>query len=791
MIPAYEFISGWFFYEQFSVRSPRFCDWGPAVSLLRRFRKRGQDAKEPTDRDAPIQVDLLQLDTNPELPEPVHQPTVHEIESLLENVRDSYDVALGPAGIFLFQEVPGQANAFYVSGSMVHTLGWATQRFSAAGFFQSIVHPEDQPLLFSTRDSTQVIDLTVDPDRTSIPIGHRQSIRIRDQHDQWRHFELRELTQNVAHAPQSRSGALIEVRNPFALHRQTDQFHELFELDAAAKFLLSFSNPEDPTSLMINTMNSAAAKLFRVEPSATVDQPLDTVFRETSSQLFRSALFDVFHTSNIMSAERMLLPEIPNTYVDLRVTRLHDGTLAMTLTDVTQTVAIEEQLRYQASHDPLTGLPGSALFESRVTHALEQLKSQESLALILIDIRDLSRVNETEGVHVGDQLLRAIGARLIRDVPGLASVSRLHGSHFTAVTLPASTQVCIERAHAIKETLEQAFFVNDTTVRIDPAIGVALGPLHGETYRSLMKATRLALDDSLRSDGQFAVYQESNESYSLKDLTLITELRTAIANNELTLKYQPVMSLTQDRVVTVEATPAWNNPARDPQLPRALIRLAEQSGLIHSLSHWLITEVGRATVVIDQQDLPVQVSVTLSVETVLQESTLAVIQALSQSGNFAPRRLQIHLTEGEIPHDTERLKQSLQLLAKLGVTFYLSDFGTAYTSLQTFVDLPISGIVMTPELLVNSEVSGNFEMLQATIDHAHDHGLIVWMPDVQTVEQLESLAMLKSDLVQGPIISEPLSPTDLVERVRQIDAANTGWRRAYAVHAPQGRGNSH
>lgn len=753
------------------------------MNLLRRFKR-----KTPEQR--PVQVDLLQLESNPHVPKPVQEPAVQELETLLHHVRDSYDSALGPAGIFLFQEIAGHPNAFHVSGSMVHALGWATQRFATPGFFTSIVHPEDQPLLFSTNDATTVIDLTEDAPGPNIPVGHSQSIRILDVHEQWRHFELRELSQTGSTAPETRSGALIEVRNPMALQQQTEQFHELFELDSSAKLLLAFNNPEDPQTLAITAMNRAAAKLFRIDHSTPVARPLDSVFRETSSQLFRSALFDVYHTGNIMTAERMLLPEIPNTYVDLRVARLQDGTLALTLTDVTQSVAIEEQLRYQASHDPLTGLPGSAIFESRVSHALEQLKGDDALALILIDIRDLPRINQTEGVHVGDQLLRSIGARLIRDVPGLASVSRLHGSHFTAVTLPASAQVCLDRAHAIKESLSQPFHVNDATIRVDPAVGVALGPQHGETYRSLLKATRLALDDSLRSKDQFAVYHEANESYSLKDLSLISELRSAIANNELTLNYQPVVSLTQERVVSVEALPAWNNPERDQQLPRALIRLAEQSGLIHSLSHWLISEVGRATVAVERQGAPVQVSVTLSVESVMQESTIALIQALSQSGDFAPQRLQIHLTEGEIPHDTERLKQTLQLLAQLGVTFYLSEFGTAYTSLQTFIDLPISGIAITSDLLLNAEASGNYEMLHATIDHAHEHGLIVWVPEVQSLDQLESLSVLKSDLVQGPIISEPLAPHDLVDRIREIDAANVGWRRAYASNGGAGRDDS-
>ena len=231
-------------------------------------------------------------------------------------------------------------------------------------------------------------------------------------------------------------GSLIDVTADEAIRRTWRRFAELVERDPVGCLVLEFLDPTDPETLVIRAANRAAHAMSAWSRGGR-RHPAGVVLGPASAQLIRSAVFDVSHTGEPMTAERLSLTEVRGTYLDLRVDRLADGTIGMVVTDVTGTAALEERLRHQASHDALTGLPNRSLFEERLAGAVAEVTADAPAALILVDIDRLRDVNESHGLHIGDQLLVEVGRRLVREVRGASIVSRIDGDEFAVLTMPS------------------------------------------------------------------------------------------------------------------------------------------------------------------------------------------------------------------------------------------------------------------------------------------------------------------------------------------------------------------
>ncbi|MFM7068833.1 MAG: diguanylate cyclase domain-containing protein, partial [Actinomycetes bacterium] len=361
-------------------------------------------------------------------------------EAELSRTRAAYDAALSESGVILFNQVAPGHDGHHVSPSMGTILGWEPTAFTAAGTLRALVHPDDLPALaavlppsgmpnpFGIESNGPLIDLTESGTPAPAPVLVPDPVvRFRGADGKWHHLQVR-VTATAAHG--GARGSLFDVTVEEHARITERRMFELVDRSPAASMVMEFTDPSDPDTLVLRAGNRSARRMLNLERRAVNGTPLSDLFGHATCQLIRSALFDVAHTGQTLTAERLTLAELPSTHLDLRVDRLSDGTLGVTITDVTHTVAIEDRLRHQASHDALTGLPNRALFEERVASVMTAADARGTVALVLVDIDQLREVNESLGLLVGDQLIVEIAQRITRDIQGLAVVSRVGGDEF-------------------------------------------------------------------------------------------------------------------------------------------------------------------------------------------------------------------------------------------------------------------------------------------------------------------------------------------------------------------------
>jgi len=723
----------------------------------------------------------------------------------LDAVRGDYDDALAAAGVVLVQQVAPGIDRYHVSRSVTAVLGWDPTAFLRDGALRSVVHPADlptfdehlpvgptdpvDPWVDATVDDATVIDLTGRPTtagaapgtvrpahRGQLPPGEpAPAVRFRSAAGQWRHLQLRVTAPRGPQEPLRAS--LVDVTAEEHARVASRRFAELVEHDPSACMVLEFLDRSDLTSLVIRSANRAAHRMFDLDRRVVDGTPIGEVLGEASAQLIRHALFDVCHTGQSMTAERLSLGEVRGTYLDLRVDRLSDGTLGMTVTDVTGTVALEERLRHQASHDALTGLPDRALLEERLGSAVAAATPDAPLALVVVDIARLRELNEHLGLHLGDQLLVEIGRRLVREVRGAAVVSRLGGDEFAVLTLKCtSVGEARERAAAVREVLSRPFDVNGELVECRTDIGVALAPAHAEDGRGLLRAAQDALDVAKRDGSGYAVYEPSGEPTSISRLSLLAELRQGLANQDLELHYQPVVDLRTGRVAKVEAVLRWQADSAPSRLPLEFLELAEQSGLIRPLTRWVVGEVARAARHLAELSSPLVVAADLSARNLLDTEVEAFLTHLIGSGELPVDLVEVELAETELMDDPGRSEEAIARLHGAGLRFVVDEFGTGYTSLSTMQQLAVDGLKIDASFVsAITRDPSDAAIVRSTVELAHEVGLVVAADGVTDVETLSMLASFGCDLAQGPHLSGAVTLDELPRRVAELEAAVRGW----------------
>jgi diguanylate cyclase (GGDEF)-like protein/PAS domain S-box-containing protein len=432
--------------------------------------------------------------------------------------------------------------------------------------------------------------------------------------------------------------------------------------------------------------------------------------------------------------------------------------------DVSERREADARIRFLAEHDVLTGLPNRVLFAERLREALAPERLRRMVAVHCLDLDDFKGVNDSLGHPVGDQLLVAAATRMAATLRAGDVLARLGGDEF-AVIQPdiAGPEEAAETAARIVQALARPFRIAGYTLRSGGSVGTALAPLHGMTAEALLQRADIALYRAKAGGrGRSMLFTADQEERLVERRRLEEDLHEAIQGGQMMLAYQPKFRLRDGGLDGVEALLRWQHPERGWIPPGLFIPVAEETGLIHRMTRFVLDEACRQALRWRAQGLEVPVAVNLSAsEFGAGQGTRLVQEALEATGGD-PRLLEVEVTEGVFLRKAERAAAEVAALRRLGVRVALDDFGTGYSSLGYLQHLPFDVIKVDRQFVDRIEEAGpSLHIVDAVIRLAHGLSAKVVAEGVERRGQLQALAALGCDQAQGFLLSRPLAPEAL------------------------------
>lgn len=438
--------------------------------------------------------------------------------------------------------------------------------------------------------------------------------------------------------------------------------------------------------------------------------------------------------------------------------------------DVTERKRAEEALQHLALYDALTDLPNRTLLNDRLRQAvLTARREQKPLALLLIDLDYFKNVNDSLGHSTGDRLLQQVAQRFRGSFRASDTVGRLGGDEFAVVLPAADGPVAALVSTKLLASLEEPFQVEDHQLTISASIGISLYPAHGEDGETLLRHADVAMYAAKNRRNTFTLYDLDQDQHNLSRLALVNDLRSALENERLVLYYQPKLRITTGQMVGVEALARWPHPQLGLLLPEQFIPVAEQTGLIKSLTLWA---TGSA---LDQWrqwqavGLDLTVSVNLSPASLQDPDLAETLRELLERYQAPPGVLTLDVSEGALMADPDRTLEALARVSRLGVRIALDDFGRGVSSLSHLKRLPAHEMKIDRSFIVDlPRDEKGVAMVRSLIELGHNLGLNVLAVGVEDRATWELLAGLGCDEAQGNLLAPPVPPGDLLRRLADL-----------------------
>ncbi|MFQ5488864.1 MAG: putative bifunctional diguanylate cyclase/phosphodiesterase [Gammaproteobacteria bacterium] len=437
-----------------------------------------------------------------------------------------------------------------------------------------------------------------------------------------------------------------------------------------------------------------------------------------------------------------------------------------------QTANLESQANYHTTHDGLTELPNRVLFSDRAQQALASAQRDKyPVAILMLGLHDFKEINTTLGHYNGDRLLKHVAARLTSVVRGSDTVARLGGDEF-GILLPriGDQQDGSKLGQKLIRALEMPFELDGLSIGIQASIGIALHPLHGGDADTLLQRAHVAMNAARKNNSGIMNYEEDLDQHSPQRLTLMGELRQAIARDELLLHFQPKVDIHRQRLTGVEALVRWQHKQHGLIGPDEFIPLAERTGLIKPLTQWVLKQALRQQRSWLESGMDIGIAINLSAQSLLDQDLPDMLAGMLASYEVPHQRLTLEITESAMMQDPQRTQEILKQLNKMGLHLSIDDFGTGYSSLAYLSKLPVDEIKIDKSFVMSmSENENNAMIVRTTIDLAHNLNLKVIAEGVEDQQTLEMLQTMGCDHVQGYHVSRPMAAEKLAAWLQDDD----------------------
>ncbi|HBV40075.1 MAG TPA: bifunctional diguanylate cyclase/phosphodiesterase [Erwinia sp.] len=437
-----------------------------------------------------------------------------------------------------------------------------------------------------------------------------------------------------------------------------------------------------------------------------------------------------------------------------------------------QLSASEAQAQHLAFHDVLTGLPNRALVDERLTHALARLnRATEHIALLLLDLDRFKQVNDTYGHHAGDELIIDVGHRLSEEIAENDTVGRLGGDEFVVIvegiTSIGEIQALCER---IITSLARPFTLLGSETWIGVSIGVAMAPQDAGDRLEMMRKADIALYEAKsQGRGQYRVFDNSMDEQVKTRQLIAADLRIALQNRrDLAVYYQPLMDISGQEVVGLEALMRWYHPVRGLISPAEFIPLAEEMGLIIQIGEWVLREACRVSLAWPDISMAINVSP-------LQFRSAGFVErfkTIIEEEKTLPSRIELEITEGVLIEDEKGAQEIMRALREAGFRIALDDFGTGYSSLNYLSHFSVDKIKIDRSFTQSLGVTENSTaIIESVVKLGQAMGLTVTAEGVETDSQMAALAEAGCNQLQGYLFSQAVSEDKIADLLARHKAS--------------------
>jgi diguanylate cyclase (GGDEF)-like protein len=457
--------------------------------------------------------------------------------------------------------------------------------------------------------------------------------------------------------------------------------------------------------------------------------------------------------------------------LDLVSTMAHHASVTLERSRLIEKLEEEVNVRhYEATHDSLTGLFNRAAFNTTSDAYLTSPEGTNSqAAMMLVDLNQFKKINDTMGHHAGDDVLIQIAGRLATSLPPGSTVARLGGDEF-AVLVPfiVDADAAFAAANKLREAISLPVTVDSVTFALDAAIGISLAPLHGTERHTLLKSADIAMYAAKEKRGApIALFDPSQTRWTAREVGLIEDLRHAIDGNQIWLAYQPKTSLADGHVVGVEALCRWNHPVQGNIRPDEFISLAERAGLIDSITDFVLrTALQQCRAWLDE-GLKIGMAVNIPARSLSDPTLAARIAQQAKLYDVPPNLLTLEVTEGELMEDARTSKAVMTNLREAGFRVSIDDFGTGYSSLAYLHTLPVDELKIDRAFVQRIGVDASSDQIvHIIVELAKTFGLRTVAEGIETEEIHEALRELGVELGQGYLMSKPAPANELGDILR-------------------------
>lgn len=427
---------------------------------------------------------------------------------------------------------------------------------------------------------------------------------------------------------------------------------------------------------------------------------------------------------------------------------------------------VQQELSFQAQHDPLTGLPNRLLFDLRCSQAIATAQQhKKKLALLFLDLDHFKNINDSYGHQVGDAVLRSVAARLSLALKGHNLIARLGGDEFCVlIDQLENEKEAAAVADSILDMLAVALDCEQHEFFLSASVGICLYPRDGEdAVRLLRNADTAMYRAKAAGRGGYRFYSHEQTSSIQERTSLERLLRKAIERGELRLNYQPQICLATGNMVGVEALARWSSPEFGLVDPEKFIRIAEESGQILAMGEWILDDACRQMQKWrkDGSDIP-RVAVNLSALQIQRGDMVTLVRRTLDSTGLPANCLELEITEGYILHDADKAVAVLQQLRDLGVSIAIDDFGTGFSSLSYLHRLPIDRLKIDKSFVKEiGSTSRAAQVAQFVVSLGKTLGLSIIGEGVEQHHHADALKEWGCHEGQGFLYAPALAPDQL------------------------------